>query len=1054
MAHQTALSAPEGATENRASERRQSLVAWAILGIGALLSAGLGLATQRQLEQEARYQFESSARDLLYQVQAEIGSYEEVLVGLRAFMSSQERISRADFRRYVDGLDIRRRFPGFDSLNYAREVRQEDLQKFVEGVRKDTSLAPAGYPEFSIVPPGARGEYHVIVFVEPWETSAKSFGRDIGANAIGTRAWEYLRSSGEISTSGRLVQIPGPEKRLAMRLAVYRAGARTDTDEARRAAFVGSVGAGYRVADLLRGAVSAEKLREIRFRLFDLGVDEKRAGASEDRLLFDSIEVLPPAAAAKQRAVRLSSLMELKQNFPVGGRTWQIQFVTPMRHLGFLGQTLPWLVLAGGLVVAFLLSGLFRTYASSRRRAEALARAMTRDLAESEASLAAAQEIAKLGNWSLKPDDRRMRWSDEAIRLLGVEASKAPANLENYLSLVHVEEREHVRQAIADCEHRNMTFDIEHRILAGRAERWVHARGRSRMGADGKAELIHGTIMDINERKLNARRKELEFDLSRIFAAPKPTAEAMADVLGAICSECGFIAGRYWEADRDDGMRRAAEWGKLDPAAPLDQAETAALVGADNWLTRALRQGGTRNLDAYGAIVVPLSTNDRHLGSIGLFGRSAHAQHPENIKLLEAIAAQVAQTLSRRRAEDDFKHLATHDPLTGLPNRLLFGERVAQAVGRSEASQRGFAVLMVDLDRFKNVNDTLGHGAGDAVLKVCAERLRRALRDNDLVARLSGDEFAVLVEPCTQPAAAVGVARKVLSAIERPLIVQGHELVLTGSLGISLYHEDGRDAETLQKHADIAKFKAKETGRNHYQFYSSQMNLHSLERLSLETALRRALERGEFALHYQPKFNLKNGAITGVEALLRWRHSELGMVSPADFIPIAEETGLIGPIGAWVLKEACTQAKRWSDQGLQGVRVAVNLSARQFRNAGLSEDIRRCLSETGLDPKLLELELTESMVMQDAELAATMLEELKQMGLSLSIDDFGTGYSSLAYLKRFPIDSVKIDRSFVKDIPDDAEGVAIVEAVIALAQSLRLRVVAEGVETTEQRDHL
>jgi diguanylate cyclase (GGDEF)-like protein len=352
------------------------------------------------------------------------------------------------------------------------------------------------------------------------------------------------------------------------------------------------------------------------------------------------------------------------------------------------------------------------------------------------------------------------------------------------------------------------------------------------------------------------------------------------------------------------------------------------------------------------------------------------------------------------------------------------------------------------------VNDTLGHGAGDAVLKVCAERLRRALRDNDFVARLSGDEFAVLVEPCSQPAAAVGVARKVLSAIERPLIVQGHEIVLTGSMGISLYHEDGRDAETLQKHADIAKFKAKENGRNNHQFYSSQMNSHSLERLGLEAALRRALERGEFALHYQPKFNLRSGAITGVEALLRWRHSELGMVSPADFIPIAEETGLIGPIGAWVLKEACTQAKRWSDQGLHGVSVAVNLSARQFRNEGLSRDIRRCLAETGLDPHLLELELTESMVMQDAALAATMLEDLKQMGLSLSIDDFGTGYSSLAYLKRFPIDSVKIDRSFVKDIPDDAEGVAIVEAVIALAQSLRLRVVAEGVETAEQRDHL
>jgi diguanylate cyclase (GGDEF)-like protein len=422
--------------------------------------------------------------------------------------------------------------------------------------------------------------------------------------------------------------------------------------------------------------------------------------------------------------------------------------------------------------------------------------------------------------------------------------------------------------------------------------------------------------------------------------------------------------------------------------------------------------------------------------------------------MLEALTGQVAQYLLRRRAEDDFKHLATHDALTGLPNRLLFGERVSQAIARAERAQRGLAVLFIDLDRFKNVNDTLGHGAGDAVLKACADRVARCLRDTDIVARISGDEFAVLVEPCAQPAAAIAVARKILGAIERPLIIQGHEIVLTGSIGISIYHEDGRDPETLLKHADIAMFRAKEHGRNNYQFYSAQMNPHTLERLTLEAALRRALDRSEFALHYQPKFDLKTGHITGVEALLRWRHAELGNVSPAQFIPIAEETGLIEPIGAWVLKEACEQAARWQAQGLRGVRVAVNLSARQFRNQKLGRDIRKCLVESGLDPSLLELELTESMVMQDPEQAASMLNELKSLGLSLSIDDFGTGYSSLAYLKRFPIDSVKVDRSFVKAIPQDAEDLAIVEAVIALAHSLRLRVVAEGVETQEQHGHL
>jgi diguanylate cyclase (GGDEF)-like protein len=655
-----------------------------------------------------------------------------------------------------------------------------------------------------------------------------------------------------------------------------------------------------------------------------------------------------------------------------------------MRPLGVIGQALPWLVLAAGLIVTVLLAGLFRSYASSRRRAEALANAMTRDLAESEASLSAAQQIAKLGNWSLELGEGRMRWSDEAVRLLGLDADKQPADIAGYLAVVHAEDRERVRQAIASCRDQDAAFDLEHRVVLAGGERWVHALGESRTGADGKVSLIRGTIMDINERKLGARRKEIEVNLARIFASARPAVESMGDVLSAICSECGFTAGRYWENDAEGTLRRCGEWGQLVSARAFDDAEAGALNGSDNWLARALRHGGAQDIGSCGAIFLPLWADEKRLGAIGLFGHGAHTQHPDNVKLLEAVVAQVAQYLLRRRAEENFKHLATHDALTGLPNRLLFGERVSQAIARSEAGQRGLAVLLVDLDRFKNVNDTLGHGAGDAVLKACAERLGRTLRDNDLVARISGDEFAVLVEPCAQPAAAIGVARKVLSAIERPLIVQGQEIVLTGSIGISLYQDDGRDAESLLKHADIAMFKAKEHGRNNYQFYSAQMNSNSLQRLGLEAALRRALERNEFALHYQPKFDLANGAVTGVEALLRWKHSELGMISPAQFIPIAEETGLIGPIGAWVLQEACTQAKRWADQGLPGIRVAVNLSARQFRNEGLCRDIRKCLVEAGLDPRLLELELTESMVMQDPELAATMLKDLKRMGLTLS----------------------------------------------------------------------
>ncbi len=993
--------------------QRHGAVAWLALVLGLALSVVLTVGVRQQVEQEARHQFEANARDVLYRVQTEIGSYEEVLVGLSAFLGSKEMVSRAEFRRYVEGLDLGRRFPGFENLNYAQIVPAGELRRFEESVRRDTSVHPEGYPNFSVTPSGQRSEYYVIVFIEPSERSVASFGRDIAANPAAVKTLARQRDTGEIVTSGRLIRIEGANRHvgLAMRLAVYRMGASVDSIEERRLAFRGSVGAGYRVAALMRSAVKEEQLRRIHFRLIDQGEDGNASTSEEDRLLFDSNELRSASPAMDSDSQnRTADQFEHRVNFPVAGRVWQIQVFAEKHASGIIGHALPWLVLVAALTTTLLLFSLFSSFANSRRRAEALAEAITRDLRESKTSLAEAERMARLGNWSLDLRDGRMRWSDEAVRLLGLPAGKAPVDMEAFLDHVHIEDRDRVRQTIGHCRQRDSGFDIEHRIVVAGAERWVHGLGESRLGADGRVEFIRGTIMDISERKLGARRKELEATLASLFASARPTAETMLEVLNAICAGCGFTSGRYWEAEPDAG--------------------------------------------AAGAVALPLVADQTHLGTIGLFGRDADSLHPDLLKLLEGIVAQVAQYLLRRRAEDDFKHLATHDALTGLPNRLLFGERVSEAIARSERAQRGLAVLLIDLDRFKNVNDTLGHGAGDAVLKTCAERLARGLRDTDLIARISGDEFAVLVEPCAQPAAAIAVAHKALSAIERPLIIQGHEIVLTGSVGISIYHEDGRDVETLLKHADIAMFRAKENGRNNYQFYSAQMNPHSLQRLALETALRRALERGEFALHYQPKFDLKSGNITGVEALLRWKHAELGNVSPAQFIPIAEETGLIEPIGAWVLKEACEQAVRWHRQGLRGVRVAVNLSARQFRNQKLGRDIRKCLVESGLDPRLLELELTESMVMQDPEQAAAMLNELKSLGLSLSIDDFGTGYSSLAYLKRFPIDSVKVDRSFVKDIPDDAEDLAIVGAVIALAHSLRLNVVAEGVETEEQHVHL
>lgn len=405
---------------------------------------------------------------------------------------------------------------------------------------------------------------------------------------------------------------------------------------------------------------------------------------------------------------------------------------------------------------------------------------------------------------------------------------------------------------------------------------------------------------------------------------------------------------------------------------------------------------------------------------------------------------------ARRQAEQHLRFVANHDGLTGLPNRSMFYQRLNAAIARARRNGDRLAVLFIDLDRFKNINDTLGHDLGDGLLKEVAARLRALLRGTDAIARLGGDEFVVLLESLQQSEDAARVAQKILAAMAQPFMVESRELLLTASIGISTFPNDGLDSSSLLKNADIAMYRAKDQGKNTFQFYSAQMNLHTVERLSLETSLRWALEREEFVLHYQPKIDLRSGRAVGVEALVRWQHPDMGLVSPATFIPLAEETGLIGPIGEWVLAQACAQCRAWLDQGLPPLRMAVNLSASQFARSDVLPQVMGVLKRTGLTPRMLELEITESTVMKNAEHSREVLHQLKARGIGLAIDDFGTGYSSLGYLKRFPLDSVKIDRSFVLDLPDDQDNAAITQAVIGMAHSLGLRVVAEGVETEAQ----
>jgi diguanylate cyclase (GGDEF)-like protein len=470
----------------------------------------------------------------------------------------------------------------------------------------------------------------------------------------------------------------------------------------------------------------------------------------------------------------------------------------------------------------------------------------------------------------------------------------------------------------------------------------------------------------------------------------------------------------------------------------------------------------------HGHYNVPIQSKRGLLGVIVLYLRHGHARDEREVKFLNSVANTLAGLIEHRQTQEALQRalkryeesesrldrLAHHDTLTGLPNRLLLTARMEHALARARRDNHMVAVLFLDLDHFKDINDTLGHPVGDLLLKETAHRLTACVREEDTVGRLGGDEFTLILEDLEDSGLASSVAQRILASLAEKFVLDSHEVFVSCSIGISLFPGDGDDAVTLFKNADSALYRAKEQGRNNSQFYTEELTTRAMQRLAMETSLRHAIERNELRLYYQPQIDLYNGQVIGIEALLRWQHPELGLVLPDVFIPLAEETGLILPIGEWVLRTACARLKSWMAAGLPRIVVGVNLSSRQFNQKNLYDTVAAALHDSGLPPDCLELELTERIIMQDAEAAIVSLTKLKSLGVRFSIDDFGTGYSSLSYLKRFPIDRIKIDQSFVRNITTDPEDAAVSQAIISMSHSLNLKTVAEGVETAEQREFL
>jgi diguanylate cyclase (GGDEF)-like protein len=461
---------------------------------------------------------------------------------------------------------------------------------------------------------------------------------------------------------------------------------------------------------------------------------------------------------------------------------------------------------------------------------------------------------------------------------------------------------------------------------------------------------------------------------------------------------------------------------------------------------------GTPSVDWLG---VPLKSGETIFGALVVQSYNEESRFNQQDKeVLTFVSQHIATALERKQAEEMIRHHAFHDALTLLPNRLLFRDRFSQALVHAHRTRELVAMMFLDLDRFKNINDTLGHPVGDRVLQEVASRLNQCLREDDTIARLGGDEFMLMLPGLRQIEDAAKVAQKIMLSMKPAFSINGLDLHITTSIGISLFPHDGSDPETLIKNADIALYRAKESGRNNYQMYSPAMNVRALELLALENRLRGALDRKEFVLHYQPQIDTRTGRVIGSEALVRWVGRDGRLILPSEFIPLSEETGIIFSLGEWVLHSACKQNRDWHAQGHPRIPVSVNISGKQFQQPNLYQLISDIIDDTGLPPEYLELELTETMIMQNPARAVETLRALRSRGIRISIDDFGTGYSSLSQLRHFPIEALKIDQSFVRDCVSSFDDAAIVEAIISMAHTLKLRVVAEGVETKEQLDFM
>ncbi len=664
---------------------------------------------------------------------------------------------------------------------------------------------------------------------------------------------------------------------------------------------------------------------------------------------------------------------------------------------------------------------------------------------KSQERLTEAQRIAHLGNWEWNVQTDEVVWSAEICRIFGVPPHECKASFENFLNRTHPDDREKVQRTVETAFKQKSSFEIDLRIIClNGEEKYIRGNGEVTVDDDGEPIRMVGTVMDITERIQSIKALEKQENLYRraidvLEAIPyyvdysthayEFMGERIKEISGYSPEE---FTPRLWRSSIDKFIL----FDELEGLSLDESIEKFKTEKGCSWRAHYLisTRSGEKRWISNSAVQVR-DENDNLIGSLGI----------------------LLDITKRKKAEEQIQHLAYFDSLMNIPNRTLFNDRLDIALAQARRNNNMLAVLLIDLDRFKTVNDTFGHPAGDDLLKKVSKQLHLSVRNGDTLARMGGDEFLVLLPAIKNEQEAVTVSRRILDNLNRNsdlFKIDDFNIPVTASIGISLFPHDGTDAKTLIKNADVAMYQVKKEGKNNYRFYTNEMNAKSLERFYLESDFQRGLDNNEFVVFYQPKVDIQTRKITGMEALIRWDHRDKGLIPPFKFISLAEETGFIIPLTDWILQNTFTQIGNWTTQGFPDLTLAINISPLHFKHEELAPLIKHILDETNIDPSQIELEVTESIFLEKKDTILSIMSELKAIGVKFALDDFGTGYSSLSYLKQLPIDTLKIDQSFIRDLTDNPDSQAIAKMIISMAHSLDLKVVAEGVETEPHLDFL